>query len=136
LAMLVATAVLYIATPYSAPAVDASGNLTPLVGYSIRYAFPFLAVLGVTGALGLTARGVVGHWVAAVTVASAFIGLASVSLFEGVIVARFVQPEGGSSGAAVIELLRTRPVEALARVWELLGVQLREILFYWSAMAV
>lgn len=123
--LLVLTTVLYWNTPYSA-----GGELSPLVGFNMRYGFPALALLGSVSAMSATAVRLPQRWIAAVVVVSSLFGVVSSTIFDK-IRAQSVMGLAGFWPSQLINQLRQKPLDAIATIYQLtVELGLTDILLY------
>ena len=81
--VLVSTGILYLITPYtSGTAGEAIGQLSPLLGFNLRYGFPFLSLLGITAAATATKLKTRNKVVVAVVLVSSISGIISSTIFD------------------------------------------------------
>ena len=81
--VLVSTGILYLITPYtSGTAGEAIGQLSPILGFNLRYGFPFLSLLGVAAAATATKLKTRNKVVVAVVLVSSISGIISSTIFD------------------------------------------------------
>ncbi len=81
--VLVSTGILYLITPYtSGTAGEAIGYLSPLLGFNLRYGFPFLSLLGIAAAATATKLKTGNKVVVAVVLVSSISGIISSTIFD------------------------------------------------------
>ncbi len=81
--VLVSTGILYLITPYtSGTAGEAIGQLSPLLGFNLRYGFPFLSLLGIAAAATATKLKTRNKVVVAVVLVSSISGIISSTIFD------------------------------------------------------
>lgn len=74
---------IYWCTPYSSGTDGTvAGQLSPLLGYNIRYAFPFLGILGIATAVGATVVKTSEVFICVSILLSGILGVISSSLFD------------------------------------------------------
>jgi hypothetical protein len=138
--LLASTGILYLITPYtSGTAGEPIGQLSPLLGFNLRYGFPFLSVLAIAAAATATLLKTQNQVVLAVVVVSIFFGITSNTIFDYIKNASFT----GDSivwGSLLIDKFKSNPVEAindiakiLAPIWQDI---LRDPIFYIVSMTL
>ncbi len=81
--VLVSTGILYLITPYtSGTAGESIGQLSPLLGFNLRYGFPFLSLLGIAAAATATKLKTGNKVVVAVVLVSSISGIISSTIFD------------------------------------------------------
>jgi hypothetical protein len=138
--LLASTGILYLITPYtSGTAGEPIGQLSPLLGFNLRYGFPFLSVLAIAAAATATLLKTQNQVVLAVVLVSIFFGITSNTIFDYIKNASFT----GDSivwGSLLIDKFKSNPVEAindiakiLAPIWQDI---LRDPIFYIVSMTL
>lgn len=130
------TGFLYAITPYSSgTSGEAVGYLSPLLGFNLRYGFPFLCILGVVTSAIATHLKTPPVIVTIIVLISSILGVVSSEIFDTIRNSSFT----GNSivwGSFLIDRFQTSPVEAATTVWKLLGSNFLEIsiyfFFYWT----
>jgi hypothetical protein len=138
--LLASTGILYLITPYtSGTAGESIGQLSPLLGFNLRYGFPFLSVLAIAAAATATLLKTQNQVVLAVVLVSSFFGITSNTIFERIKNASFT----GDSivwGSLLIDNFKSNPVEAINTIWKILAPILQDILrdpiFYLLSMTL
>ena len=138
--LLVSTGILYLITPYtSGTAGEWRGQISPLLGFNLRYGFPFLSVLAVAAASTATLLKTQNQVVLAVVGVSPFFGITSSKIFDRIKNASFT----GDSivwGSLLIDNFKSNPVEAIKTIWKILAPILQDILrdpiFYLLSMTL
>ncbi|MBD0313716.1 MAG: hypothetical protein ICV86_12830, partial [Microcoleus sp. T3-bin5] len=81
--LLASTGILYLITPYtSGTAGESIGQLSPLLGFNLRYGFPFLSLLGIAAAATATQLKTRNQVVVAVVLLSSISGIISSTIFD------------------------------------------------------
>ncbi|MEG4199002.1 hypothetical protein [Microcoleus sp. Pol12A5] len=126
--LLASTAVLYLITPYTSGTVGESiGKLSPILGFNLRYGFPFLSVLAIAAAATATLLKTQNQVVLAVVWISGFCGIISNKIFDYIKNASFT----GDSiiwGSLLIDNFKSNPVEAINSIWKILAPSWQDIL--------
>jgi hypothetical protein len=128
--LLASTGILYLITPYtSGTAGDSIGQISPLLGFNLRYGFPFLSVLGIAAAATATLLKTQNKVVLAVVMISSFCGITSNTIFD------YIKNESftGDSivwGSLLIDNFKSNPVEAINIIWNILAPRWQDILKY------
>ncbi|WP_445175847.1 hypothetical protein [Microcoleus sp.] len=138
--LLVSTGILYLITPYtSGTAGEWIGQISPLLGFNLRYGFPFLSVLAIAAAATATLLKTQNQVVLAVVWVSPFFGITSTTIFDHIKNASFT----GDSivwGSLLIDNFKSNPVEAIKTIWKILAPILQDILrdpiFYLLSMTL
>ena len=122
------TGILYVITPYtSGTGGESIGQLSPILGFNLRYGFPFLSVLGIAAAATATLLNTRNQVVLAVVLVSSVLGIASNTIFDYIKNASFT----GDSivwGSLLIDNLKSHPVAAIQSIWQILAPHWRQIL--------
>jgi hypothetical protein len=115
------------------------GQISPLLGFNLRYGFPFLNVLAIAAAATATLLKTQNQVVLAVVLVSGFFGITSNTIFDYIKNASFT----GDSivwGSLLIDNFKSNPVEAintitkiLAPIWQDI---LRDPIFYLLSMTL
>lgn len=126
--VLFSTGFFYLITPYtSGTAGESIGQLSPILGFNLRYGFPFLSVLGIAAATTATLLKTQNLVVVGVVVVSSFLGITSNTSFDYIKNASFT----GDSivwGSWLIDNFKFHPVETIQSVWQILAPHLPQIL--------
>jgi hypothetical protein len=138
--LLASTGILYLITPYtSGTAGESIGQISPLLGFNLRYGFPFLSVLAITAAATATLLKTPNQVVLAVVLVSSFFGITSNTIFDRIKNASFT----GDSivwGSLLIDNFKSNPVEAINTIGKILAPILQDILtdpiFYLVSMTL
>src|SRR4028118_563253 len=81
--LLASTGILYLITPYtSGTGGESIGQISPLLGFNLRYGFPFLSLLGIAAAATATLLKTQNQVVLAVVLVSSFLGITSNTIFD------------------------------------------------------
>ncbi|MFM7470421.1 MAG: hypothetical protein ACKO5P_02755 [Nodosilinea sp.] len=126
------TGFLYWNTPYSSGADGrTAGVLSPLLGYNLRYGFPFIGMLAVATAVIATIARTPSKLVLAVVWLSGILGIVNSSLFDTV---RAVNFKGESSVwlSGLIQNLLSAPEKVIDLVMQSMGQNLLSLLVYVS----
>jgi len=119
--LLASTGILYLITPYtSGTAGESIGQLSPILGFNLRYGFPFLSLLGIAAAATATKLKTPNQVVVAVVLISSLSGIISNIIFDLIKNASFT----GNSivwGSGLIDRFKSEPVEALNVVMKILA---------------
>ncbi|MEG4418135.1 hypothetical protein QUA70_05945 [Microcoleus sp. LAD1_D5] len=128
--LLASTGILYLITPYTSGTVGESiGQLSPILGFNLRYGFPFLSVLAIAAAATATLLKTQNQVVLAVVLVSGFFGITSNTIFDYIKNASFT----GDSivwGSLLIDNLKSNPGEAINRIGKILRPSWQYILPY------
>lgn len=128
--LLASTGILYLITPYtSGTAGEPIGQISPLLGFNLRYGFPFLSVLAIAAAATATLLKTQNQVVLAVVFVSHFFGITSNTIFDYIKNASFT----GDSivwGSLLIDNFKSNPVEAINTIWKILAPIWQDILRY------
>ncbi|NJK66833.1 MAG: hypothetical protein HC789_05680 [Microcoleus sp. CSU_2_2] len=128
--LLFSTGILYLITPYtSGTAGESIGYISPLLGFNLRYGFPFLSLLGIAAAATATLLRTPIKVVVAVVLVSGLFGITSNTIFDYIKDASFT----GNSivwGSLLIDNFKSNPVEASKTVGQILAVGWQYILIY------
>ena len=138
--LLASTGILYLITPYtSGTAGYPNGQLSPLLGFNLRYGFPFLSVLAIAAAATATLLKTQKQVVLAVVLVSIFFGITSNTIFDYIKNASFT----GDSivwGSWLIDKFKSNPVEAINNIGKILAPIWQDILkvpiFYLVSMTL
>ncbi|MEP6524931.1 hypothetical protein NDA07_24780 [Microcoleus vaginatus DQ-U2] len=126
--LLASTGILYLITPYTSGTVGESiGQLSPILGFNLRYGFPFLSVIAIAAAATATLLKTQNQVVLAVVVVSGFFGITSNTIFDYIKNASFT----GDSivwGSLLIDNFKSNPVEAINSIGKILGPSWQDIL--------
>ncbi|MEG4442018.1 hypothetical protein QUB47_16970 [Microcoleus sp. AT9_B5] len=128
--LLASTGILYLITPYtSGTAGESIGQLSPILGFNLRYGFPFLSVLAIAAAATATLLKTPNLVVLAVVLISGLFGITSDKIFDYIKNASFT----GDSivwGSGLIDNFRYNPVEAINSILQILRPIWPDILPY------
>ncbi|MEG3990828.1 hypothetical protein QUA13_27505 [Microcoleus sp. S28C3] len=128
--LLASTGILYLITPYTSGTVGESiGKLSPILGFNLRYGFPFLSLLAIAAAATATLLKTPNKVVLAVVLISSFCGITSNTIFD------YIKNESftGDSivwGSLLIDNFKSNPVEAINSIWKILAPSWQYILKY------
>ncbi|MEG4278040.1 hypothetical protein QUA62_11255 [Microcoleus sp. MON1_C1] len=126
--LLASTGILYLITPYTSGTVGESiGQLSPLLGFNLRYGFPFLSVLAIAAAATATLLRTQNQVVLAVVLVSGFFGITSNTIFDYIKNASF---SGDSMvwGSLLIDNFKSNPVEVINSIVKILRPIWQDIL--------
>ncbi len=128
--VLISTGILYLITPYtSGTAGEAIGQLSPLLGFNLRYGFPFLSLLGIAAAATATKLKTPNQVVAAVVLVSSISGIISSTIFDIIRNASFT----GNSivwGSWLIDRFKSNLGEAINLVIKILAPNFKNLGIY------
>ena len=126
--LLACTGILYLITPYSSgTAGDSIGKISPLLGFNLRYGFPFLSVLGIAAAATATLLKTRNRFVVTVVVVSSIFGIISNTIFDIIRNASFT----GDSivwGSLLIDNFKSNPLKAIQTIGQILAPSWPDIL--------
>ncbi|WP_293211801.1 MULTISPECIES: hypothetical protein [unclassified Microcoleus] len=119
--VLASTGILYVITPYtSGTAGEAIGQLSPLLGFNLRYGFPFLSLLAIAAAATATELKTRKQVIVAVVLISSISGIISNTIFDLIKNASFT----GKSivwGSWLIDRFKSHFAEAINLVIKILA---------------
>ncbi|MCC3450171.1 MAG: hypothetical protein JGK04_22420 [Microcoleus sp. PH2017_39_LGB_O_B] len=119
--VLASTGILYVITPYtSGTAGEAIGQLSPLLGFNLRYGFPFLSLLAIAAAATATLLKTRKQVIVAVVLISSISGIISNTIFDLIKNASFT----GKSivwGSWLIDRFKSHFAEAINLVIKILA---------------
>ena len=128
--LLASTGILYLITPYTSGTVgETIGKLSPILGFNLRYGFPFLSVLAIAAAATATLLKTPNLVVLVVVFFSGLFGITSNTIFDYIKNASFT----GDSivwGSLLIDNLKSNPIEAINTISKILGPSWQDILRY------
>ncbi|MEG3851198.1 hypothetical protein QT971_30040 [Microcoleus sp. herbarium19] len=128
--VLASTGILYVITPYtSGTAGEAIGQLSPLLGFNLRYGFPFLSLLGIAAAATATKLKTQKQLIVAVVLVSSISGIISSTIFDSIKNASFT----GNSivwGSLLIESFKSNFGEAIDLVIKILAPSFHNLGIY------
>ncbi|MEG4572706.1 hypothetical protein QUA56_08390 [Microcoleus sp. N3A4] len=132
--LLASTGILYLITPYtSGTAGESIGQISPYLGFNLRYGFPFLSVLAIAAAATATLLKTQNLVVRRVVLVSGLFGITSNTFFDYIKNASFT----GDSivwGSLLIDSFKSEPVEAINSIGKILAPSwqyiLRDSIFY------
>ncbi len=128
--LLASTGILYLITPYtSGTGGESIGEISPLLGFNLRYGFPFLSVLAIAAAATATLWKTRNHLVVNVVVVSTILGITSNTIFDYIKNASFT----GNSivwGSLLIDSFKSNPLEALETIGKILASSWNDIFIY------
>ncbi|MEG5040111.1 MULTISPECIES: hypothetical protein [unclassified Microcoleus] len=128
--LLTSTGILYLITPYtSGTAGESSGKISPILGFNLRYGFPFLSLLGIAAAATATKLKTRNRVVVAVVLISSIWGIISSTIFDIIRNASFT----GNSivwGSGLIDTFKSNLEEAITLVIKILTPSLRNLGIY------
>ncbi|PSB17038.1 hypothetical protein C7B69_17455 [filamentous cyanobacterium Phorm 46] len=128
--VLVSTGILYLITPYtSGTAGESIGQLSPILGFNLRYGFPFLSLLGIAAATTATLLKTRNQVVVAVVLVGSISGIISSTIFDIIKNASFT----GKSivwGSGLIDQFKSNIGEAVNTVMKILDSSLLSLGIY------
>ncbi|MEG4807609.1 hypothetical protein QUA82_08100 [Microcoleus sp. F8-D3] len=128
--LLASTGILYLITPYTSGTVgELIGQLSPILGFNLRYGFPFLSILAIAAAATATLLKIPNLVVMVVVFFSGLFGITSNTIFDYIKNASFT----GDSivwGSGLIDNFRSNPVEAINSILQILRPIWPDILPY------
>ena len=128
--VLVSTGILYLITPYtSGTAGESIGQISPLLGFNLRYGFPFLSLLGIAAATTATLLKTRNQVVVAVVLVGSISGIISNTIFNIIKNASFT----GKSivwGSGLIDQFKSNIGEAINTVMKILAPSLLSLGIY------
>lgn len=128
--LLATTGILYLITPYtSGTAGESIGQLSPLLGFNLRYGFPFLSLLGIAAAATATKLKTRNQFVVAVVLVSSISGIISSTIFDIIKNASFT----GNSivwGSLLIDRFKSNFREAINIALKILAPSIRYLAIY------
>ncbi|MCC3534924.1 MAG: hypothetical protein JGK03_12120 [Microcoleus sp. PH2017_25_DOB_D_A] len=128
--VLASTGILYVITPYtSGTAGEAIGQLSPLLGFNLRYGFPFLSLLAIAAAATATELKTRKQVIVAVVLISSISGIISNTIFDLIKNASFT----GKSivwGSWLIDRFKSHFAEAINLVIKILAPRLPDLGIY------
>lgn len=128
--LLACTGIMYLITPYSSGTGGESiGEISPLLGFNLRYGFPFLSVLGIAAAATATLLKTRNQFVVTVVVISSLLGITSNTIFDYIKNASFT----GDSivwGSLLIDSFKSNPLEAFETIGKILASSWNDIFIY------
>ncbi|MEG5001318.1 hypothetical protein [Microcoleus sp. B4-D4] len=118
--LLGSTGILYLITPYtSGTAGESIGQLSPILGFNLRYGFPFLSVLAIAAAATATKLKTPNLLVVVVVLVSGLFGITSNTIFDLIKNASFT----GDSivwGSGLIDNLKSNLLEGIKSILKIL----------------
>ncbi|MEG4082590.1 hypothetical protein [Microcoleus sp. POL10_C6] len=128
--LLASTGILYLITPYtSGTAGESIGQLSPILGFNLRYGFPFLSVLAIAAAATATLLKTPNKFILAVVLVSGLFGITSNTIFDYIKNASFT----GDSivwGSLLIDNFKSNPIESINSIGKILRTSWQYILPY------
>jgi hypothetical protein len=129
--LLASTGILYLITPYtSGTAGESIGQLSPILGFNLRYGFPFLSLLGIAAAATATQLKTRNQVVVPVVLIGSIWGITSSTIFDLIKNASFT----GNSiiwGSGLIDRFKSNFGEAINIVTKILAPSFRYLAIYW-----
>ena len=126
--LLACTGILYLITPYtSGTAGESIGKISPLLGFNLRYGFPFLSVLGIAAAATATLLKTRNPVVVTLVLVSSIFGILSNTIFDIIRNASFT----GDSivwGSLLIDNFKSNPLKAIQTIGQMLAPYWPDIL--------
>jgi hypothetical protein len=128
--LLASTGILYLITPYtSGTGGESIGQISPLLGFNLRYGFPFLSLLGIAAAATATQLKTRNQVVVAVVLVSSISGIISSTIFDLIKNSSFT----GKSivwGSGLIDTFKSNVGEGINIVFKILGPSFRYLAIY------
>ncbi|MEG4630419.1 hypothetical protein QUB56_12500 [Microcoleus sp. AR_TQ3_B6] len=128
--LLASTGILYLITPYtSGTAGESIGQLSPLLGFNLRYGFPFLSLLGIAAAATATQLKTRNQVVVPVVLVSSISGIISSTIFDIIKNSSFT----GKSivwGSGLIDTFKSNFGEAMNILSKILSPSFRYLAIY------
>ena len=128
--LLACTGILYLITPYTSGTTGGwSGQISPLLGFNLRYGFPFLSLLGIAAAATATKLKTRNQVVVAVVLVSSISGIISSTIFDSIKNYSF----SGKSivwGSGLIDTFKFNFGEAINIVSKILATSFRYLAIY------
>jgi hypothetical protein len=128
--LLASTGILYLITPYtSGTGGESIGQISPLLGFNLRYGFPFLSLLGIAAAATATQLKTRNQVVVAVVLLSSISGIISSTIFDIIKNSSFT----GKSivwGSGLIDTFKSNVGEAINIVFKILAPSFRYLAIY------
>lgn len=126
--LLASTGILYLITPYtSGTAGDSIGKISPMLGFNLRYGFPFLSVLGIAAAATATLLKTRNPVVVTLVLVSSIFGILSNTIFDIIRNASFTG-DRIVWGSLLIDSFKSNPVAASQTVLKILAPYWPDIL--------
>ncbi|MGL5065621.1 MAG: hypothetical protein ACRC62_37095, partial [Microcoleus sp.] len=127
IAVFAGTGILYLITPYSSGTEgNWSGVISPLLGFNLRYGFPFLSLLGIAAAVAATWQQTRQQIVVTAVISSSILGIVSSTIFDAIRNSSFT----GTTivwGSFLIDTFKSNPgsaIDILSKTLASSGVQL------------
>jgi hypothetical protein len=128
--LLASTGILYLITPYtSGTGGESIGHISPLLGFNLRFGFPFLSLLGIAAAATATQLKTRNQVVVAVVLVSSISGIISSTIFDTIKNSSFT----GKSivwGSGLIDTFKSNVGEGINIVFKILGPSFRYLAIY------
>jgi hypothetical protein len=128
--LLASTGILYLITPYTSGTMgEWSGQISPLLGFNLRYGFPFLSLLGIAAAATATQLKTRNQVVVAVVLVGSIWGIISSTIFDIIKNASFT----GNSivwGSGLMDKFKSNFWEAINLVIKILYPSFRDLAIY------
>ncbi|MEG5139759.1 MULTISPECIES: hypothetical protein [unclassified Microcoleus] len=128
--VLASTGILYLITPYtSGTAGESIGQLSPILGFNLRYGFPFLSLLGIAAAATATLLKTRKQVIVAIVLISSISGIVSNTIFDLIKNASFT----GNSivwGSGLIDQFKSNIGEAINNIIKILAPSLLSLGIY------
>jgi hypothetical protein len=128
--LLASTGILYLTTPYtSGTAGESIGQISPLLGFNLRYGFPFLGILAIAAAATATKLKTRNQVVVAVVLVSSIFGITSSTIFDIIKNASFT----GNSivwGSGLIDTFKSNFGEAFNIALKIVAPSFRDLARY------
>ena len=128
--LLASTGILYLITPYTSGTTgEWSGQLSPLLGFNLRYGFPFLSLLAIAAAATATKLKTRNQVVVAIVLVSSISGIISSTIFDLIKNSSFT----GKSivwGSGLIDTFKSNFGEAINILLKILAPSFRDVAIY------
>lgn len=134
--LVIGTGLLYLNTPYSSgTSGEESGQLSALLGYNLRYGFPFFSLLGVAAAVSATIRQSRQEFITLIVVISGFAGILSTTIFDTIRNAFFSEVLIGSANQ-LLDNFKIYPAQTAAIAMKALTPEILSVVIYLILFAV
>lgn len=128
--LLASTGILYLITPYtSGSAGESIGQLSPILGFNLRYGFSFLSLLAIAAAATASKLKTPNQLVVAVVLIGSISGIISNIIFDLIKNASFTD-NSLVWGSGLIDRFKSEPVEALNVVMKILAPYVLDLAIY------
>ncbi|MBW4681920.1 MAG: hypothetical protein KME19_17655 [Microcoleus vaginatus WJT46-NPBG5] len=128
--LLIGTGLLYLNTPYSSgTSGEEPGQLSALLGYNLRYGFPFFSLLGVAAAVSTTLRQSRQKVIVAIVIISGIAGILSSTLFDTIRNAFFSEVLVGSANQ-LLDNFKISPIQTATIALSALRAEILNVIIY------